>query len=92
MSAASPVRHAILGSGSCVEAPHDDAEGMADAILRVSSMSPEERNEMAEHGTRFLKENHDIELLAGRLIEHIRRPARAGAIQTPGALRREVPK
>ncbi len=89
---ASPVRHAILGSGSCVEAPHDEAEGMADAILRVSSMSPEERNDMAECGTRFLKENHDIELLAGRLIEHIRRPAQAGAIQTPGALRREVPK
>ncbi|MCL4244104.1 MAG: glycosyltransferase family 4 protein, partial [Candidatus Dadabacteria bacterium] len=89
---ASPVRHAILESGSCVEAPHDDPEGMADAIGRVASMSREERNDMAACGARFLKENHDIELLAGRLIEHIRRPARADAIPTSGALRREVPK
>jgi len=89
---ASPVRHAILESGACVEAPHDDPEGMADAILRVASMTAAERSEMASCGARFLKENHDIELLAGRLIEHIRRPARADAIRTSGALRREVPK
>ncbi|MCC6712518.1 MAG: glycosyltransferase family 4 protein [Candidatus Dadabacteria bacterium] len=89
---ASPVRHAILESGSCVEAPHDDPEGMADAIGRVASMSREERNEMAACGARFLKKNHDIERLAGRLVEHIRRPARADAIQTPAALRREAPK
>lgn len=89
---ASPVRHAILESGSCVEAPHDDPEGMADAILRVASMTDAERNEMAFCAGRFLRENHDIELLAGRLIEHIRRPAQAGAIRTSGALRREVPK
>lgn len=90
---ASPVRHAILESGSCVEAPHDDPEGMADAVVRVASMTDDERNEMAFCAGRFLRENHDIELLAGRLIEHILRPARAAAMrETHGRLSREVLK
>lgn len=68
---ASPVRHEVLNSGCCIEASCDDPQSIADAIGKISGMPDYKLAEITSTAREFLHEHHNIQTLAGRLIEHL---------------------
>lgn len=46
----------------------ENPEEMAKSITILKEMSPKQRKEMGDSGINFVKENHDLKLLASRLI------------------------
>ncbi len=68
---ASPVRHEVLNSGCCIEASNDDPKSIADTAISISHMSERKREEIMSTAKTFLNKNHNIEILAQRLIEHL---------------------
>ena len=59
-----PVRDAQAG----FSVPPGDPEALADAILELVALTPEERMEMGERGRRYLLEHHNIPILSERLL------------------------
>ncbi|MHB1195130.1 MAG: glycosyltransferase family 4 protein [Longimicrobiales bacterium] len=57
-------------AGAGLSVPAEDSRGLADAILRLYRMTPEERSEMGENGRRHFKANFDHEDLMDDLMEH----------------------
>jgi glycosyltransferase involved in cell wall biosynthesis len=59
-----PVRDAKAG----FSVPPGDPEALADAILDLVALTPEERMEMGDRGRRYLLEHHNIPVLSDRLL------------------------
>jgi glycosyltransferase involved in cell wall biosynthesis len=59
-----PVRDARAG----FSVPPGDPEALADAILELVALTPEERMEMGDRGRRYLLEHHNIPVLSERLL------------------------
>ena len=57
-------------AGAGLTVPAEDARGLADAVLRLYRMRPEERAEMGANGRRYFKEHFDHEKLVDQLIVH----------------------
>ena len=66
----SPARHEILEVGCCIEA-QNNPQDIARAVKEIVSMPLEERREMGIKAKKYLVENHNIENITERLIEHI---------------------
>ncbi|WP_431855829.1 glycosyltransferase family 4 protein [Azospirillum sp.] len=57
----------LVAEGRCgFTVPPEDAQAFADALLRLSEMTPEERADLGGNGRRFVLENHDYRVLAAR--------------------------
>jgi len=67
-----PVRD--VGAGYSV--PPGKPEAIADAIERLTALSPEARLQMGRNGRRYLEEHHNIPKLAQRLLAAIEAPSR----------------
>ncbi|MBA3594803.1 MAG: glycosyltransferase family 4 protein [Polaromonas sp.] len=57
-------------AGAGLTVPAEDARGLADAVLQLYRMRPEERAEMGANGRRYFKEHFDHEKLVEQLIVH----------------------
>ena len=59
--------HLVKKSGAGFVVPPDNPTALAEAIIKIASMSQEEREVMGANGVKYIKENHDVRLLATRL-------------------------
>lgn len=59
--------HLISKAGAGFIVPPNSPQTLAMLIIRVASMSSQELDIMGGNGMRYIKENHDVELLAKRL-------------------------
>ena len=59
--------HPVRDAGCGLECPADDADAIADAILKLAGMSVEERWQMGLRGRRYVEQNHDFARLAVEL-------------------------
>ena len=58
----------IINKASCgISIPPENSEKMAEAIIKLYKMSPEEREEMGRRGYEYVKKNHDIPVLVDKL-------------------------
>ena len=64
-SANDPVAEANCG----ITVPPEDAEAMAEAILKVCALSDKERQEMGVRGYEYVMKYHSVPVLAKRLLE-----------------------
>ncbi len=71
-----PVITSVEAKGNPVEkarcgliVPPRDPKALAEALIKIYRMSPDEREEMGHRGQEYVKEHHDISKLAG-LLEH----------------------
>ena len=64
-SANNPIDEANAG----LTVPPQNAEALAEAVTRLSSLSAKEKAQMGKRGKQYVKENHDISKLAERLIK-----------------------
>ncbi|WIM05134.1 MAG: glycosyltransferase family 4 protein [Candidatus Nitricoxidivorans perseverans] len=55
-----------------VAVPAEDAHGLADAILKLHRMSPQERDRLGENGRAYYRAHFDHEKLVSELIGHVR--------------------
>lgn len=76
MMAAKPVIHSVEAgndpvaeSGCGFTVAPEDPEAIAQAILRMRDLSPEEREAMGARGRAFVREHHDYRVLARRFLE-----------------------
>lgn len=76
MMAAKPVIHAVdagndlvIESGCGISVPPENTKAIAEAILKLKSMSPIERETMGLNGKRFVLANHDYRVLAKKFID-----------------------
>jgi len=65
MPANNPVEEACCG----LTIPPGDPEALAEAVIQLYQMSPEERAEMGKRGREYVEKHHDIRKLAVRLEE-----------------------
>lgn len=68
-SANDPIKEA----GAGISVPAGDPTALAEAVEELYRLTPEERVRMGENGIRFLKENHDIRMLADKLDQALSR-------------------
>jgi len=57
----------VKKSGAGFVVSPDNPTALAEAIIKIASMSQEEREVMGANGVKYIKENHDVGLLATRL-------------------------
>lgn len=57
-------------SGAGVSCPAEDAVALAQAVLRLSVMPPDELQRMGESGLNYYKQNFDPAVLAAKLMQH----------------------
>ncbi|MFO1022643.1 MAG: glycosyltransferase family 4 protein [Planctomycetales bacterium] len=65
----------VADNNAGITVPPENPQAMADAILKLSRMTPEERWEMGMRGRRYVEENHDFRRLAEKLeavLEEVR--------------------
>ena len=74
LSSGRPVIFAVNSSNNPVEeanagvsVPAESPVALADAVVHLSKLCPEERVRMGQNGVEFLRKNHDIRVLADRL-------------------------
>jgi glycosyltransferase involved in cell wall biosynthesis len=53
-------------AGAGLTVPPEDPHALAQAIKRVATMSPDERNALGRSGRRFVEQNHSFEVLGAR--------------------------
>ena len=63
--------HLLTLAGAGFVVPPKDSEALADTILKVASMSPEDRSCLGANGLKYIRENHDVKMLADRLASII---------------------
>jgi glycosyltransferase involved in cell wall biosynthesis len=82
MAAGRPILACLNGEGARlvddakagITVPAEDAQGLADAVLRLYEMPPEEREAMGANGRRYFKEHFDHDRLTDELIAHLSVP------------------
>jgi glycosyltransferase involved in cell wall biosynthesis len=69
---AGDVAHNYVELAECgISVPPRSAEDLADAVIRVSEMSPEDRRAMGERGRVYVQEHHGWDLLGERLADSL---------------------
>jgi glycosyltransferase involved in cell wall biosynthesis len=61
----------VVEAGAGIATPAENAQGLADAILRMYRLSPEERETMGNNGRCYYKKHFDHEYLVDKLIGHL---------------------
>ena len=80
MAAGRPIVACLNGEGARVvedaqagiSVPAEDAQVLADTVLRLYRMSPEQRAEMGANGRRYFRANFDHDKLVEELMAHLR--------------------
>lgn len=80
MASGRPIVACLNGEGARVveeaqagiSVPAEDAKALGDAVLRLYSMSPEQRGEMGANGRRYFKAHFDHDKLVQELMAHLR--------------------
>jgi len=80
LAAGRPVLASLNGEGARLvmeaeaglAAPAEDPGALADAVLRLYSMAPADRETMGENGRRYASQHFDRELLVDQLLGHFR--------------------
>jgi glycosyltransferase involved in cell wall biosynthesis len=62
----------VVEAGAGIAAPAENAQALADAILRLYRLSPAEREKMGENGRKYYKEHFDHDCLVDKLIGHFK--------------------
>jgi glycosyltransferase involved in cell wall biosynthesis len=68
----------VVEAGAGISAPAENAQALADSILRLYRLSPAEREKMGESGRRYYKEHFDHEYLVDKLIGHFKTLSQSG--------------
>lgn len=72
----------VAEAGAGLSTPAEDAQALADTILRLYRLSPSEREKMGDNGRRYYQEHFDHEHLVDELIGHLQSVSQNGkAIQ-----------
>jgi glycosyltransferase involved in cell wall biosynthesis len=82
MAAGRPILACLNGEGAClvddakagITIPAEDAQGLANAVLRLYEMSSEQRAAMGANGRQYFKEHFDHDRLTDELIGHLSVP------------------
>ena len=61
----------VKQAGAGLTSPAEDAEALADIILQLYRLSPDERRKMGDNGHRFYQKHFDHDFLIDQLIEHL---------------------
>lgn len=61
------VNDPVAESGAGITTPPEDPQAMAEGIMQIAQMSPEQRYEMGLRGRRYVEQNHDFANLAQRI-------------------------
>ena len=61
----------VAEAGAGLSTPAENAQALADTILRLYRLSPSEREEMGDNGRRYYQEHFDHEYLVNELIGHL---------------------
>jgi glycosyltransferase involved in cell wall biosynthesis len=88
MAAGRPIIACLNGEGArlIVEAeagfatPAEDANSLADTILRLYELPPSERKKMGDNGRRYYQEHFDHDQLIDQLIEHLQSVSKRGKV------------
>lgn len=62
----------IIEAGAGFGVPAEDANGLAEAILRMYSLSPADRGALAANARSYYRQHFDHEMLVAELIEHFK--------------------
>jgi glycosyltransferase involved in cell wall biosynthesis len=72
----------VVEAGAGLSTPAEDAQALAETILRLYRLSPSEREKMGDNGRRYYQEHFDHEHLVDELIGHLQSVSQNGkAIQ-----------
>jgi glycosyltransferase involved in cell wall biosynthesis len=78
MMAGKPIIHAVEAgndlvqeSGCGISVPPEDPVAIAEAIKKLLTMSPIEREEMGRKGKEYVIKNHDYKILAKKFLEEV---------------------
>ena len=72
----------VVEAGAGLSTPAEDAQALAETILRLYRLSPSERKKMGDNGRRYYQEHFDHEHLVDELIGHLQSVSQNGkAIQ-----------
>ena len=61
----------MVDAGAGLATPAEDAQALADTVLRLYRLSPGEREKMGENGRRYYQEHFDHDHLVDELIGHL---------------------
>lgn len=61
----------VVEAGAGIAVPAEDGEALADAILRIAGLSPQERDVMADNARKYYQSNFNHDQLIRQLIEHL---------------------
>jgi glycosyltransferase involved in cell wall biosynthesis len=74
----------VSDAGAGVAVPAEDAQALANAVLRLQRMSQDELNEMGERGRKYYKAHFDPDVLIERLVSRFEETiSRALEIRSP---------
>ena len=68
----------VVEAGAGIAVPAENAQALAEAILRLYRLSPAEREKMGENGRSYYKEHFDHEHLVDKLIGHFKTLSQSG--------------
>ena len=68
----------VVEAGAGLATPAEDAQALADTILRLYGMSLGEREKMGENGRRYYQEHFNHDHLVDQLIRHFRAVSQSG--------------
>lgn len=68
----------VIEAGAGLSTPAEDAQALADTILRLYRLSPKERENMGDNGRRYYQEHFNHEHLIDELIVHFKTISQRG--------------
>lgn len=68
----------VQKAGAGLSCPAEDAQGLAEVILKLYNMTNAEREQMGASGRRYFKEYFDQDMLTEQLIDHFRVVSESG--------------
>ena len=78
MMAGKPIIHSItagndlVAEANCgISVPAEDEDAIAKAILRMKSLSKDEKEVLGLNGKKYVMEHHDYKILAGKFLKLI---------------------
>jgi glycosyltransferase involved in cell wall biosynthesis len=68
----------VVEAGAGLATPAEDGKALAETILRLYRLSPDERSKMGANGRRYYQEHFDHDHLVDKLIEHLQTISQSG--------------
>lgn len=70
--------HLVIEAGAGLATPAEDAQALANAVLQLYGLAPQERERMGENGRRYYQRHFDHDRLVDQLIGHFRAISQSG--------------